>query len=184
MKNGGKTLVSVYSSYFEMAAPGITLGSMVSKSMSSASRQLGFWLSLPYIIVHELCHYVPARLLGMRASLHLRHCHISLEGRHYPDTHVLLVTLAPALLGLSTFLSIAVLALVTGTWFLLFLDLAFHIMWWLMCLSDFDDVWLFYREGRWPTRSGLGSPLTVGQWLRLRLRRKPHGHLDHGRTRS
>lgn len=153
---------------------------MHQESISSVSRQIGYWLSLPYITVHELCHYIPARLLGMRPSLHLRHCYISLEEHHYPDTHILLVTLAPALLGLSTFLAAAMLAIVTGTWFLLFLDLAFHIMWWLMCLSDFSDVWHFYKKGHWPTRSGLGSPLTVGQWLRLRVGR-PRGH---GRTRN
>lgn len=157
---------------------------MFGKSVSNVSRQIGFWLSLPYITIHEFCHYVPARLLGMRPSLHLRHCHISLEEHDYPDTYIILVTLAPALLGLITFLGIAVLAVVTSTWFLLFLDLAFHIMWWLMCLSDFSDVWHFCKKDHWPTRSGLASPLTVSQWLRLHLRRQPHGSLDQGRTHS
>jgi hypothetical protein len=151
---------------------------MFGKSLSSASRQIGFWLSLPYIIVHELCHYVPARLLGMRPELHLRHCHITLGGRHYPDTHIPLVTLAPALLGLSTFLAAAVLAIATKVWFLLLFDLVFHMMWWSMCLRDFDDVWYFYREGHWSTRIEPGAPLTVGQWLQLQVRQHQGNHVN------
>lgn len=123
-----------------------------------------FWLYAPYVLAHELCHYLAARLLGIPAHLHWRQAYTWLDSRAAPP-RLMLALLAPALAGMASLLVWAGASIIWRSPFFFLLALGFHLVWWLMCLNDFYLVWFYLQRGRWPVNlETITTPLTARRW--------------------
>lgn len=105
-------------------------------------------LTLPFLLLHEACHYFAARALGARAELHWHYAQVrGLQN----DWQRVIFKLAPSFAGIVTALMIV--ALILHFQFhivlLMALTLWFLIAWQIMCYADFYDVWFFWKYGHW-----------------------------------
>ena len=117
--------------------------------------KIKLWLLVPYVLPHELCHYIPARLMGFETRLEVDRVRI---GPHIKtDWQILLVTLAPSGMGLFLLAGAAWLGwLAYGQsefWAAILVGLAINVIWQLACLDDFFMVWFWLRYNRWPEDS-------------------------------
>lgn len=108
-------------------------------------------LATPFIIVHELCHYLAARLLGARARLTRTTVFVE---PGLPNWKRITIGLAPA--GVACFLLIVVALyywLAANNWLERFVtvQVGFIIFLWIgYSLRDFRTVWYILKHGDFP----------------------------------
>lgn len=107
--------------------------------------RLRLLVALPYLVPHELCHWLAARLLGLRATIHIDH--VLVYHQKY-DWRAVVVYLAPSIFGLM--LSAIVLIVLTPRvgWLAWALVIVCNILWQGACLFDFIECARILRHAR------------------------------------
>jgi hypothetical protein len=118
--------------------------------MARLSRLLHL-ISLVGMVPHELCHYLTARLLGVRVRFDVDHVRLANDPRR---GRLVLVLLAPALVGVVAGGLLVPLLLtaplpVPGS-VVAAMGIGLAIAWWGMCADDFFCVAYLAWRGRWP----------------------------------
>ena len=131
--------------------------------------KVNWYAGLPLMLAHESLHYAAARLFHIPVKLHSYYVTI------YPDDpagwRVVVVTLAPALVGVCFLMAQLAIAFALRGWVLVPLALLTAIDWQGTCLSDWYCVYHFLRRREWPAEvwETPTKPMTVGEWLRQRI---------------
>lgn len=127
-----------------------------------------WYANLPIALAHELCHYLAARLFQMPARLHSYH--VTFDPEAAPTWQVVLVLLAPALVGVGAALALTVAAIALDKWLIIPAAFVAAGCWLLTCLSDIHNVMHFLRRGTWPDDllQAPSAPQHLTDWLRER----------------
>lgn len=140
----------------------------VAKAWQKWDVTAGYYLTWPYRVAHEICHYGVARLLGLPARLHISQGYVTYTAPHPHDWRIRAAILAPALAGCVSLAALGWLCLVKATWGPFWLGLVLHLFWWFTCLADFSDLWHYYRHRRWPVHQSRPWQ-TVETWLAAKV---------------
>jgi len=116
------------------------------------------FIAFPAAIIHELCHYLMATLLGVKANFDLTQTTFSAKTSSWK---VLLITLAPPIAGfIFCLLMLGVVVQldkpILPTALTLF---SMVLLWQLPCLQDWREVWYFLQNGTWQN-----NELFLKQW--------------------
>lgn len=107
---------------------------------------------MPFLFLHEACHYLAARAMGLNAELHWHY--VGVRGLRN-DAQRIVFKLAPALVGIvGTLIALSALLLVPNYLLGVTLLVGCSLAWQAACFVDFYDVWYFWRHGHWHQRDG------------------------------
>lgn len=104
------------------------------------------WAHLPVTIPHELCHYITARLLGLKVRFAWDRVYISAA----VDWRLYVVTLAPAMAGLVVWAGVMSFAIQKSSLLLIAIVSGWLFFWLLHCWRDFYCVGFMWRHRRLP----------------------------------
>ena len=128
-------------------------------------------INKPFLLLHELAHYLTARALGMTATRHSSHTtfHPALGA----NAAILAVTIAPCSVGLLLLLGTAALLLIAPQWWIIPVHTGLLGLWFVVSsASDLHSVYVFLRHGSWPAVEHPEQLESVEEWIGHRLRGK------------
>jgi hypothetical protein len=125
-------------------------------------------VNLPFLFVHELIHYLMARSFRIDVELHSSHVEF------YPENHgnvvILAVILAPFAVGIMLLLATVAFLIAIPQWWIIPVHAGLFGLWLVISsLSDIYVVYMFFRQGYWPTIEDPAQLETAEQWIKNRL---------------
>lgn len=88
----------------------------------------------PVFFIHEIWHYIPAKLLGVKSELHLTYIDFETEIPEWQDRIILLT---PSVFGFTIWLVWTGFAYYRGSYLMILDALFVNIVWQLGCLGDY-----------------------------------------------
>jgi hypothetical protein len=93
-------------------------------------------IGLPFVLLHELCHYTVAWFLGLNPEFHLNYVWVEVRTRGMD----VMVTAAPIVFGYGLCLMALFWGFMSGNYFVIPIVLLWNVAWQMQCGKDYRQL--------------------------------------------